>query len=137
VPLMLVLVPEYGAAGAAAASLAAAALTAPFELFLLTKTIDLGPRDFLAPLWRPALGTLAMTLAVILIRTQLPIPVSLVERIGFLAGLAAAGALAYAATVFLLWRSVRESNSAEAWLIERAQASIASLGQRLLRSRPI
>jgi hypothetical protein len=129
---MFVLVPDHGAVGAAAAALIAAVVTGPFELFLLTKAINVGPRDLLAVLWRPCIGTLVMSVSILAIRAHVALPGSTIEQIVYLFCVASTAATIYGLTIFLLWRSTSDSKSAEAWMMELAARFFARLG---LRSR--
>lgn len=130
IPLMLFLVPDYGAIGAAAAALAAAILTAPLELLLLTKAIDFRARDLLAILHRPGLGIVVMIGVLLVIRGQIALPAAFIEQVVYLVTLAGIGAVAFGTTVYLLWRRAGKSESAEAWVLEQSAKRLSILGQR-------
>ena len=122
IPLMLWWVPSYAAQGAVAAMLAASVVTAPLNFQLLRKAIEFGRRDLLDILWRPGTGSLAMITAVLGIKTYWALlPSSLPGQIAYVTFVSGVGALVYTATILLLWWWWRgDSDSPEAWLLERA-----------------
>lgn len=131
-PLMLWLVPLRGAAGAAAALLLASILTAPLNFVLLAKAIRFDWRDVVAMLWRPSIGALAMSGAVIALRDSLHWPSGTALQIAHIALLVAAGALVYASTIMLCWFVQREPESAEAWVIRQLRAVVERAGARIV-----
>jgi len=134
-PLMLVLAPARGAAGAAAALLIASIVVAPLNFALLAKAIRLHWRDVWAFMWRPALGTLTMSGVLITLRSRLAWTDGVAARIGYVAVLVLTGLAVYAAVVLLLWRLRRAPDGAEAWVLRKLRDAL-SVVDRSPRARP-
>jgi O-antigen/teichoic acid export membrane protein len=133
-PLMLVMAPARGAAGAAAALLIASIMTAPLNFALLARAIRLDWRDILAFTWRPAFGTLIMSGALIIVRGQLGSAHDVSAEIGSVAVLVLLGIAVYVAVVLLLWWLQRRPDSAEAWVLRRLRDAV-TVADRSLRAR--
>jgi len=118
-PTMLVLVPHYGAAGAAMAALAASIVIAPFNLVVLARAIAIRPRDIVQIAWRPVVGSLAMAAALVWAQRALPIATTMPAHLGWAAVLVLGGALVYAAVVVSAWAVRRDAGSAESWLLRQ------------------
>lgn len=131
-PLILLLVPAHGAAGAAAALLCASVLAVPVNLRLLGKAIAFRARDLAAIAWRPLLGAAVMAATLALLRHALPTPTGFGARLGYAAMLVAAGALVYFAVILALGAWRRDPGSAEAlvWSRMRSFARGAMAGTR-------
>jgi O-antigen/teichoic acid export membrane protein len=140
VPLMLWLVPAWGAAGAALALLLASLCTAPANFILLGKAIPFRARDAMASMWRPVVATLVMGAIVSALAPRLGWPAHLAMRLACVASLVASGVLVYVVGVLLLWRVWHVADSAEAWAVARVRAawrviaSMASPGRATRRT---
>ena len=135
-PLMLWLVPSFGAEGAVCALLVASLCTAPANFVLLGKAISFRMRDAAAMIWRPLVGSLAMSGVLFELLQHLGWPQALPMQLVCVVLLVAIGAVVYAATVMLCWALRRNADSAEAWLVERARAFLRSTALRAARDRP-
>ena len=135
-PLMLWLVPSFGAEGAVCALLVASLCTAPANFVLLGKAIAFRMRDAAAMIWRPLAGSLAMSGVLFALLQHLGWPQALPMQLVCVVLLVAIGAVVYAATVMLCWALRRNADSAEAWLVERTRAFLRSTALRAARDRP-
>ena len=134
-PLMFVMAPARGAAGAAAALLIASIITAPLNFWLLASAIRIDWRDVWGFAWRPALGTLIMAGVVIAVRDRLAWTQGVAARIGYVAVLVLAGLAVYVAVVLLLWWLRRPNDSAEAWVLRTVRDAL-SVADRSSRAPP-
>ena len=135
-PLMLWLVPSFGAEGAAFALLLASLGTAPANFVLLGKVIAFRMRDAAAMIWRPLAGSLAMSGLLFALLQRIGWPREVPAQIAFAAFLVAIGALVYVVTVMLCWAPHRNADSAEAWLLERARAFLGLTAPQVASDRP-
>jgi len=136
IPMMLVFVPARGAVGAALALLIASIAVAPFNLFLLGKAIVFRARDVFTMLWRPVLGSLAMSAGVLWLRDSLPQPSGLSTQIANAGLLVCIGAVLYGVVVAAAWSLRRDPDSPEAWLLQRMRGFVGATGARIFtRSR--
>jgi O-antigen/teichoic acid export membrane protein len=109
-----------GPLGITQAMLAASAALTPMFFIQVARVIPLGPRMLLEVVWRPLAAAAAMAACVLMVQAataSAPTPVRLL-------GAGLAGALAYLATLFLLWRLAGRPGGAE--------AAMLSMGGRLL-----
>ena len=121
VPLILYLVPQLGATGAAIALLGATVLVVPLSFLLLAKAIAITPRDVVAMLWRPLAGTAAMSVVVLWVFQGWAWPQELSSQLPRTTLLVLVGMGVYAATVAAAWSFRRDPDSAEAWLLAKTR----------------
>ena len=120
--LLVPLLQRYGVLGAAWAFLGTMLLMIPVNQVLVARCLQLGALQFGACLLRPALASLAMAGAVLLLKQALPLrPVTLDYVAGLLACVAC-GAVAYLATMLLLWRGAGQPDGAERYTFLKLQA---------------
>ena len=131
IPLMLWSVPEHGALGAVLSMLVASLLTAPFNFYLVGKAIAFGWRDLMSVLWRPLVSAMVMSGVVLALQNQWPHPAGVSAQLAHAVVGAAAGALGYCATLYLLWRHRSDPDSAEAWVLGRV-AGLATVARARL-----
>jgi lipopolysaccharide exporter len=134
IPLMLWLVPRSGAYGAATSMLIASILTTPLNFSLLSQAIEFGRREVYTILYRPTCATIVMVGAIVTTQYYWRTPSTFLERAVYLVSLSALGVSVYSATAWLLWRVKNDSDSAEAWVIEKGRAALAKI-VTLFRSR--
>ncbi|MEP6657670.1 MAG: oligosaccharide flippase family protein [Betaproteobacteria bacterium] len=130
-PLMLWLVPAWGAPGAAVALLAGSVCSLPLYLKTLRRTIGLRSRELAAMLVRPACATAIMAGFVAWLQWGRPPPSGAGAQIVELALIAASAAVAYFTLLYVLWRKRHEHHSAEAWLFGRFEALLSALHAQL------
>jgi lipopolysaccharide exporter len=127
IPLMLWLVPRAGAYGAATSMLMASILTIPLNFFLLNQAIEFGRREIYTILYRPTCAALVMVGAVVTAQYYWRTTSTVSEMAVYFISLSALGAGAYSATAWLLWRMKKDSDSAEAWVIEKGRAGLTRI----------
>jgi O-antigen/teichoic acid export membrane protein len=126
VPLLLLLVPRFGTPGAALATIASSAVQLPLNVGIVVRWLRIGPRELLAPIWRPVLGCVCMLPVVELARPDV-VGSALPERALELALLAALGAATYVAAVAGAWLAAGRPAGAE--------RDLAAVPATLLRGR--
>jgi lipopolysaccharide exporter len=136
-PLMVWLVPSFGAEGAACALLLASLGTVPANFVLLGKAIAFRARDAAAMAWRPLAGSLVMSGVLLALLQHIGWPQGVLVQVAYVASFVATGALVYAVAVMLCWALGRNADSAEAWLIGRARAFLSATGPRVASDRPV
>ena len=121
-------VPQYGAPGAAAAVLLAAAIQIPVGFVVVTRKIALRLPAFLGALWRPLIGGVVMVAVVALVRDSAP----LLGAAHFvqLATLVPLGASVYVAAVLVLWSITGRPNGGEMLLLRAAGVLVDRLNRR-------
>ncbi len=131
IPMMLLSVPAHGALGAAISMLIASIVVTPFKFVLLRRAIGLSFTDFAKAVLRPALATAVMGAIVWSVSQLWPMPAAMLDRIAYGITLVAVGALAYAGTLFALWRAQGRPAGAEATILAHAPAAWLSVRARL------
>jgi lipopolysaccharide exporter len=121
VPLLLWLVPIYSIFGAALSTLIASIITTPLNFLLLRKAIEFGRREIFTIVFRPTIASLIMAAGVFAIRSRWVVPAAFLTRLSYLMILPIAGGALYAGVIFLLWRKQKDSDSAEAWILEKVR----------------
>jgi O-antigen/teichoic acid export membrane protein len=124
VPMILYLVPEHGATGAAFALLAAAVLVVPLNFFLLAGAIAIRTRDVAGMMWRPLAGTAAMSVIVLWLDGSMAWAQDLPSQLARAALLVSTGAATYVVTVAAAWSLRRDPDAAEAWLLDNARRAV-------------
>jgi PST family polysaccharide transporter len=121
IPLLLWLVPVYSTFGAAASTLIGSIITTPLNFLLLRKAIEFGRREILAIFLRPTIGSLVMAAAVFAIQSRWHTPAAFLAQFSYLVILSIAGGALYAGVIFFLWYKQKDSESAEAWILEKVR----------------
>ena len=134
--MLAVLVPQYGAHGAAWAYLVAALAALPVNFHFIVRALGLAPASLGPPLWRPLAGAALMYGAGKLWGPAAPAAfASSAEAILPLLACIALGAAVYVAADLLLWLASGRPAGAETWLLRLAKAAILSLRARLSSAR--
>jgi O-antigen/teichoic acid export membrane protein len=121
-PLMLSLVPRFGAVGAALSLLLASLCTAPANFILLGKAIPFRLRDAMTTMWRPLVASFVMGGVVFELAQLVGWPQRPMLQLACVGLLVGVGALVYVVVVLLFWRVHHDTDSAEAWALERVRA---------------
>ena len=103
-PLMLVAVLYYGIPGVIAVRLATAVVVAGFAMLAARKLIGLSMRDQLLGPWRPMMSVVIMALVIVPLEASVANVAEVSQLIPGLAIVVGVGAIAYASSMFLLWR---------------------------------
>ncbi|HVO88967.1 MAG TPA: lipopolysaccharide biosynthesis protein [Casimicrobiaceae bacterium] len=120
-PFLWWLLPALGIAGAAWSLLLGSIVSLPFNLLLLSSAMQLRWRDLWRVCWRPLAASCVMLAAIVLLREAWPMPTAASARIFYLAIVCTTGAIVYGATIWALWRTRGDTDSAEAWLFDRVR----------------
>jgi len=128
-PAVYVLTTRLGHTGTALGYLVAGAIAVPINLANLCQVLGMPAFRFMGPLWRTFVAASLMALAVLAIRRAQGDPGTIVEAGLQLALVVVVGALAYAGSLFALWRVVGRPDGAERWLLELLRRR---LGRRAL-----
>lgn len=116
-PLLLSIVPEHGALGAAAALVATNTIILAVDYAFVLRMVPLRLKSILSAVWRSVLGTAVMAACVLQIQDAFAAagaqPI-LALQLGICVTL---GALVYGAVVFLLWWLCGKPDSAEAYVV--------------------
>jgi O-antigen/teichoic acid export membrane protein len=130
--LLAVLVPQYGAYGAAWAYLVSALMALPVNFHFIVRSLGLTLANLLPPLWRPLASAALMYGAGKLWGPGIPAATaSSTEAILPLIACIAFGAAVYVAVDLLLWLASGRPEGAETWLLRLAKAAIRSMRARL------
>lgn len=121
IALMLVLIPALGLIGAALAWVAATIATAPVNLVILARRLDMRFSRFGRAVARPTAATAVMALAVLLLQWTWAPPATPLVVASQLAASVAAGMLSYALSLFGLWHAAGRPHGAERDVLERAR----------------
>lgn len=132
-PLMFTLSHFLGVVGIAYAELTAMVGAIILECFMLTRALSLPISSYLAGLWRPAIASMIMALAVLLARHELLAGPPAVGSLGQLLIAVPVGVLTYAGALLVLWVLAGRPAGAESLLLERAVLAASSLRRNLLR----
>jgi O-antigen/teichoic acid export membrane protein len=134
--MLAVLVPPYGAYGAAWAYLVAALVALPVNFHFIVRSLGLTLGSLLPPLWRPLASAALMYGAGKLWGPAVPAATaSSSEAIWPLLACVALGATVYVAVDLLLWLASGRPNGAETWLLRVAKAAMLSVRARLSSAR--
>jgi lipopolysaccharide exporter len=129
--VMIILVPRFGALGAAWAALFTTTSTMPLYLYQLRRRVGMPMRTFLRALVRPSVSSVLMVLVV---RGMLPAysPAMPTATAAFwLSGTVLSGAIAYAAFELLLWIAAGRPAGVERLILDQIRIGRASwLAQR-------
>ncbi|MEO8132695.1 MAG: polysaccharide biosynthesis C-terminal domain-containing protein, partial [Betaproteobacteria bacterium] len=129
---LLLLVPRYGAHGAAWAYLIAATATLPVNFFYITRSLEVRPIDVIANLWRPLLSAgLMYGIGRLWGPVLAPDAASSIDAILPLFACVAMGAATYVVADALLWLLSGRPAGAETWLLRKVQSAVRSLRERL------
>jgi O-antigen/teichoic acid export membrane protein len=114
---------EFGIQGAATGALIGASVPLPFVLHRASRVLGIDARAWVRALWRPAMATLAMALAVLAVKSVAApyVPVlMLLVCIGI-------GTPVYAAALLVLWKASGRPDGAESFLVS---ACLSRFGAR-------
>jgi O-antigen/teichoic acid export membrane protein len=134
VVLLALLLPatwRWGATGAAWSFLITAICMVPVNQVLIARQLQLSVAGYAARLWRPVLAALVMALALVAIKRQLHLGGETHAYVLALLLCVAAGALVYAATLYLLWRLSARPEGAERACLDRAEQVFRKFGLHL------
>jgi O-antigen/teichoic acid export membrane protein len=125
----------WGATGAAWSFLITAICMVPVNQVLISRQLRLSALAYAARLWRPALASCVMAMAVLAVKRQLNLA-NATDKATHAYVLAlllcvAVGAVVYAAAVYLLWRLSSRPEGAESACLYRAGQVVRKLGLRL------
>lgn len=135
VPLVYVLAQRHGIAGAASSVLITSTAFIPVNLYLLRSLLNIRPKELLLRLWRPAMASMAMAIALHLIAAQHG------EGLGghgsafpLLIGMVLTGIAVYSTSLLgLWWLSGHPSGATEAvalhWLSDKIRGMRRSSGR--------
>lgn len=121
----------WGAIGAAWSFLITAICMVPVNQVLIARQLHLSTFGYVARLWRPALAACVMAMVLIGIKRQLHLGGETHAYVIALLLCVAAGALAYAATLYLFWRMSARPEGAERACLDRVQQVCRKFGMRL------
>jgi O-antigen/teichoic acid export membrane protein len=116
-PALFVVAPAYGAAGVAWVLVAVNGLMLGADYAFGRAMLGLPLRRLVEAIHRPLLGALAMSLAVLALRTAWTPPTQAAGHLAALLASAAVGAVAYSATVLTLWALRGRPDGAERRLL--------------------
>ncbi len=117
VPLLVVLVPRHGLAGAAWSYAISTALYTPYSFWVLHRTLDLNHRRFVGAIWRPMFAGLVAAFATLSVLQFLGMP-SPGATLGTVAAGLAVSILLCAGTVLALWTLSGRPEGAEATVLK-------------------
>ncbi len=118
VMMLLLLVPTYGLMAAAWAQFAVTWIIVPASTYVVAKELQLSKHDIRRAIWRPALASAFMGIAVAVSnRFWIGLPPSVA-----LLGQAMIGAVSYGFVVYVLWRMTGSPNGAEGYLLDRLRS---------------
>jgi len=118
VALLLALVPHFGLLGAAGAVAVIALVEEAFYLVITFRHTGLRARDLALGMWRPALATGVMTLAVLACGLdRLVVDGGVVWDVAALGATLLVGALVYGATLLLAWLASGRPQGAETYVL--------------------
>jgi lipopolysaccharide exporter len=115
----------YGLVGAAWAVVAVQMLIIPVGMVVIARLLGVGFADRLRVVWRPLVGCVLMAAVIALLSTNLMPPATgWVSAALQLAVVVPAGLLAFAATVYLLWRAANRPPGPEQNLLKMLRRSL-------------
>ena len=129
--LLLILVPQWGAQGAAYALLGGSLATAPVNFLMMEKAISLTLSDLRGIAWRPLAATIVMICVVTIVKGYWMPTETLGGNVVNLVTAAGMGAGAYGVTMILLWRLASRPEGAETFVLARMKVLGAACGSRL------
>jgi lipopolysaccharide exporter len=121
---LLVLVPQWQALGAAYAVLAAALLSTPVFLWMLSRTLGFSARALSREVLRPLLATVVMYAAVRYVVPEFDASASMQDRVLRLFEGVVLGVAVYVPTVLLLWRAFGCPAGAERFIFDLLKARL-------------
>ena len=119
--LMLALIPVHGVIGAAVAWVAATIATAPVNLMILGRHLQMRFASFGAAIARPTAATIAMAMVVLLLQWSWVTAPSAIAAALHLTASIALGVCAYAVALFGLWHIAGRPDGAERSVLQRAR----------------
>ena len=134
VVLLALLLPAtwyWGATGAAWSFLITAICMVPVNQVLIARQLHLSAFAYGARLWRPALASLVMAFALLVLKRQLAPANEAHAYVLALLLCVAAGAAVYAATLYLLWRMSGRPDGVERACLDRVGDAVRKFGSRL------
>jgi len=130
IALMLILIPRYGLVGAALARIAASILTAPINLKIVARVLEMPLLNVFIAVRRPLMATAMMSVAVLLLQSAWTSVVTPAALAAHLAASVLLGMCAYALAIFCLWHIAGHPDGAERFILQRVQ----SLSPKLRRT---
>lgn len=121
----------WGAPGAAWSFLITALCMVPVNQMLIARQLHLSAFDYAARLWRPALASLAMAAALLLLKRQFALGHETHLYVAALLLCVLLGAVVYAIALYALWRLAARPPGAERACLERAEQLLRKCGVRL------
>lgn len=129
--LMGLLIPAtlyWGAVGAAWSFLITAICMVPVNQYLIAKQLRLSAVRYAGRLWRPFVAACTMGAGVIVLKGRLSVGPETHSYVIALLLCIAAGAMIYAATLYLLWRLASKPSGAERYCLDRAEHVLRKFG---------
>lgn len=120
--------------GAAYAMLVTSAFAVSLNWFFVCRTIQLGVKDILRNVWRPALAVGTMWFALQTLQQQFTPNLDIVDNILQLALLVLCGGAVYIVVLLLLWLTGNRPDGAEALVLGYAHKKLQSLRNKEVRS---
>jgi lipopolysaccharide exporter len=128
IAMFALLVPRYGLNGAAFAVLATSVLTTPIYLYQVWRAVGVPATAFLRAAARPFIAALAMAALVRWLLPEWTPAMSFAVSVGWTIGGIAAGMIAYASAILLLWLAAGRPAGAERTLFEWLRQRLAKRG---------
>ena len=125
-PLLWLGLVHFGVFGAACAFTASMVLEIPIHLFLAHQQLDVQVGAFLRSLWRPAIASALMAVAVRAVTVSWPPPLEKPALVARLIALVLVGVVTYVVTVLALWALSGRPRSAERMVIDGARERLAA-----------
>ena len=116
---LLILTPEYGAIGAAWASLIASVANIPLQIFMMHKHLKIGMRDLYAVFFRPVVASAIMFAVLNYVSPMFSRSGEVGAQIGIVVALTIIGALTYFLATSLLWLLAGRPNGPESYVFDR------------------
>lgn len=119
---LALLVPRYGAVGAALAALLTTTVSTPLYLFQLRRSLGLGAKLFADAVFRPSVAAIAVALAVPRLLAADPSALHGRELVGWLAAGLVASVVIYVGVLFALWVACGRPDGAERLILAKLRA---------------
>jgi len=132
---VLTLASSRGAVGAAWAFLLTAFLLIPVNQGIIATQLHIGIRLYLGRLLRPVISASVMSLAVILVKNQLPALNGFVDHFLALLAVSLVGALVYMGTIFCAWMLAGYPDGGERFCVQKIEPFLDKVGLKINRAK--
>jgi hypothetical protein len=124
---MLVMIPKFGLVGAALARIAASIATAPINLKIVARVLQMPLLSVFIAMWRPLMATAVMAVAVLLLQSAWTSAVTPADLAAHLAANVLLGMCTYASAIFCLWHIAGRPDGAGQFVLQRVQSLFLKL----------